>query len=50
LSASYFVRERNFVVRILTQVGVRFEVAEHLCHLGGPREEGSENFLWNLLE
>src|ERR1700693_1236191 len=50
LPARYFVCERNSAVRIRTQVGVRLEVTQHLCYLGGPGEERSENFLWDLLE
>src|SRR5258708_25966087 len=50
LPACYFVGERNSVVRIRTQVRMRLEVTEHLCYLGGPRKELSENFLWDLLE
>src|ERR1700730_5695530 len=50
LPARYFVGERNSVVRIRTQVGVRLEVTHHLSYLGGPGEERSENFLWDLLD
>src|SRR5437867_12595439 len=32
------VCERNSVGRIRTQVGMRLEVIEHLCHLGGSRK------------
>jgi hypothetical protein len=50
LPARYFVCERNSVVRIRTQVGVRLEVTQHLCYLGGHGEERSENFRWAVLE
>src|SRR5258708_6058817 len=50
LPAGYFVCERNSVVRIRTQVGMRFPVTEHLRHLGGSRKEGGENLLWHMFE
>src|SRR6202023_276965 len=50
LPARYFVCERNFVVRIRTQVGMSLEVAKHLCQLGGPRKELSESFLLDLFK
>src|SRR5205809_864933 len=50
LPACYFVRERNSVGRIRTQVGMSFPVTEHLCQLGGPREKSSEHFLWHLFD
>src|SRR6266511_3475724 len=39
LPACYFVRERNSVGRIRTQVGMRFEVPEHRGDLRSSREE-----------
>src|SRR4029077_8234501 len=50
LPACYFVRERNSVGRIRTQVGMNFPVSEHLCQLGGPRKQSSETLLGYLFE
>src|SRR5258706_15420114 len=45
LPAYYLVCERNSIGRIRTQVGMNFPVIEHLCQLGGPWKESSENLL-----
>src|ERR1700730_14848722 len=50
LPACYFVCERNSVVRIRTQVGMKLEILERLCRFSGPRELSSENFLGHLFE
>jgi len=50
LPACYFVRERNSVGRIRTQVGMSFPVTEHLCQLGGSREKSSKHFFWHLFD
>ena len=39
LPACHFVRERNSVARIRTQIGMRLEVGKRRCDLGGTREE-----------
>src|SRR4029077_3366790 len=45
---SYPVRERNLLVGFRTEIRVSLEIAEHLGHLGGPREAGREDVLGHL--
>jgi len=50
LPTGHLVRERDRIARVRTEIGIGFEVREHLSDFGSAREKVCEHFLRDLLE